>query len=408
MDKVSPTIIDGKYPPKKGGKRRTPYFLVKCRGLPISHDCPKGIYQKKHSDRTEAEKDRQRLIRLHSGGGMDRSEFQQAELAALKLRTCEGPAKGKSLSEAVDWFIENYADKSVTPTVEKCVESFLAARQLREHRPKTMEEIKRYLAQFKERFAMHTIDSIGVETLREYLLHSSSFPYRRKVLFGFFSFCCGTSKRVPNPTPWVRVNPLIFIPAPAFKGNENAPVVYSLAEIETLLAKAKDEKCLPFWVWALFTGMRPVEQRRFWSTQGHGWQKINLTQKVISVEASITKTRQRREIPIRANLHAWLKFFQSNKYDMAAGSQRKRFRLVKSVLPEEKREVKDIPRHTYISNRVHYFDKSIGTTAAETGSSERIIKAHYYRLQVKPSLVKKFWSIKPETLGLKSRNERRR
>ena len=179
MAQVDPSIIEGKYPPKKGGKKRTPYFLVKCRGLPKDRESPNGVYQKKHPTRIEAEKDRQRLIRLHGGGGLNLHDFQDAELAAHKLQTCEGDAKGKSLIQAVEWFIAHYRNESNLPTVEVCVEKFLAAKRERNPRPATMEEIERYLSQFKARFAQHPIDGISEDNRNKHL-HGAAQKHRHR------------------------------------------------------------------------------------------------------------------------------------------------------------------------------------------------------------------------------------
>jgi hypothetical protein len=96
----------------------------------------------------------------------------------------------------------------------------------------------------------------------------------------------------------------------------------------------------------------------------------------------------------------WLLLFKQRGDKMYPSNHKRKFSSLKKLLNPTKAKIRDILRHTYISFRVGAFEKSIGSTAAESGNSEKIIIDHYLDLVVNPAHVKRFWRITPRTLGL--------
>ena len=82
--------------------------------------------------------------------------------------------------------------------------------------------------------------------------------------------------------------------------DEIVPVtLYTPDEMQFLLGKA-GEMLLPYLVIGAFAGLRNIEITRL------DWSHIRLARGFIECEASMTKTRRRRLVPISENLRAWL------------------------------------------------------------------------------------------------------
>jgi hypothetical protein len=125
----------------KYAKTGTPYWLVKVN-LPGGQ-----AYQKKHSCEKEAERDRVRLLREYGGGSITAGDLRLHEMAQHKLDTCQADARGHSILEAVEFFIEHYRDPAKAPRVELCIGAFFRE-HVRKLRPHSQLEYKRTLVPF--------------------------------------------------------------------------------------------------------------------------------------------------------------------------------------------------------------------------------------------------------------------
>lgn len=387
MKPLYPRIYERKYP--SGGL----YWLVKCQ-LPGGNP-----YQRKHSTELDAVRDRARLIRESTGSApISRSDLQDYDIARHRLANCEGDAKGRSVLEAVDFFVRHYQDPKRTPLVREALELFR-----RDHLPtlrkESQDEYERYLPKLQSRFGEFRLREITTSVLQEYINSSSAKFHHRKCLQGFFSFCSGGSRKVRSPHEWLPKNPIDNVVLPRIEGDREI-VVLTLDEVKNALALASMVGDLPYWVWSLFTGMRPCETKKFWTLPGYGWERINFAAGSVVVNTEIAKDKRRRKIAIRPNLKKWLLLFLASEEPMYPTCHRLKHREVKrGALDRDKYLVKDILRHTFVSFRVHAFDGSIGATAAESGNSERIIKDHYFDLITDESTVEAFWSLTPEDFG---------
>jgi integrase len=85
------------------------------------------------------------------------------------------------------------------------------------------------------------------------------------------------------------------------KGNGAAPVILLPEEAAALLTESKDDELLAYHAIAVFAGLRPSEIKKL------QWGKhVDLVAGFIRLDAAITKTAQRRLVPILPNLRAWL------------------------------------------------------------------------------------------------------
>ena len=389
MKPLNPIVYAKKYP-----RTKTPYWLVKCE-LP-GKTTP---YQRKHSSLEAADRDRIRLIREYSGGGVTVDQARDVELAQRRLETCHGDARGKTILDAVEYFIAKFKDHANSPLVSSCIESFKSL-HLKNKRAATIEEYGRYFTRLKKRFGKFKIADLNRQVLKEHVAaHPSPGPHR-KCLVAFFGFCSGTSRKLTNETPWIRENEARWIPVPV-KGADREIVIFNIDEVKNLLALALLIGDLPYWIWSFFTGMRPDEARKFWTFPGYGWNRVNLAGNYIIVNSEIAKDKRRRKIIIRPNLKRWLLLFKQSGTQMYPPNHHKMFREIKSaLLPPEICRIRDLLRHTFVSFRVAAFDKSLAATAAESGNSEAIILAHYLDIIADQLAVDEFWGLVPSDFGL--------
>jgi len=371
----------------------TKYWLVKAQmpggGKP---------HQSKHATEADAIKERNRLLQEFSGGGLSPEQSKALRLAQYRLDTCSGDARGKTVLDAVEHYILHFKDHTHSPTVKEGIKAFRELHVINK-RPDTIEEYDRYLPRLEERFGAFKQTEMTRDVLSAHVAAYPSPLNHRKCLVSLFSFLSGTSKRLKNPNPCLAKNEALWIPMPP-KGDDKEVVILRLEEVKNLIVLAIIYGDLPFWIWCLFTGMRPCETKRFWTRPGYGWDRINLSGNVIRVNSEISKTHEFRKIIIRPNLKKWLLLFKEADVRMYPSGHRLKFRAVKAdLLSSEKAEVNDLLRHTSISFRVAAFDKSKAATALESGNSEKMIDKHYFEIVNDQAEIDGFWGLTPSSFG---------
>ncbi len=393
---INPNVYSKKY-----AGTNTPYWLVKCQLPNPTPEDPGATktYQKKHPTASQAELDKTRLMREYGGGSVSIEQLKEFELGLHRLQTCDGDARGKPPLTAIEWFIANYKDPSHTPLVEEAVKNF-HAKHASNLRQKSREEYEVYLDRFIQHFGKTQVGGITTQILQEFVDAYPSPLHHRKCLLGLFAFCSGGSRKIQSPHKWIESNPASGVVVVEDKVDKEI-VILTLEEVKAALAVALLIGDLPYWIWSLFTGMRPEETKKFWTLDGYGWDRVNLGGGYIIVNSEIAKDKRRRKTLIRPVLMEWLHYFRATGEPMFPTSHRKQFREIKrSAIADNKFLINDLLRHTYISNRVQHFDKSLATTAAESGNSEKIIKEHYLDLITDEASILEYWSLTPSCFGL--------
>ncbi len=185
MKPINPSITTQHYPLTKKGARNK-YYLVKCRLVPCD-EAPSGVYQKKHSTEAGAQQDRLRLMRLFGGGSLTKEEFRDAEIAIYRLRGNAGPAKGSSLSDAVDFYIANYKGADSTPLVSVAIKEF-TDKKFRTLRPDSKEEYRRYLKAFGTQFGTMKLRQLGHESVGDFIESHVSKKPCYKIIHSFLGY----------------------------------------------------------------------------------------------------------------------------------------------------------------------------------------------------------------------------
>ena len=122
------------------------YWIVHCTP-------PDGKrYQKKHASPEDAEMDRMRLIRKYHGGSVSEDIMKDAETASHLLSTTTNPdARGKSILDAVEWFLEHYQEKAFELTFSEYIDDFLERKRAKRSE-KTLKDITYYIEQVRKDF----------------------------------------------------------------------------------------------------------------------------------------------------------------------------------------------------------------------------------------------------------------
>lgn len=244
--------------------------------------------------------------------------------------------------------------------------------------------------------------------------------YRRS-LSALFNYAVAQGVASANPLDRV---PVIKV--------EASPVTFWTAEQVRLLlhaAEALKPEIVPYLAVLALAGLRPAEG------EGLLWESINITEKIIRVEGSISKTRTRRVVPISDNLVAWLVRYRKKTGPVAPKSQTlRRWRertAAATLVPDwherlakhkamkgtdiaaagltwdkivaDAKEVRkelwpvDILRHSFASHwlPVHHDENKL---AEIMGNSPGIIHRHYRGLVTEKEAAP-YWEIQPSGAG---------
>lgn len=309
----------------------------------------------------------------------------------------------RSLSFAVDWFLEHYRPPVVAKALAEAVLAFRVDRAPRVSFY-VARDYKRELAALEAAFPLRQVHDVTTEDLHAYLaarqLGPKAWNNVRGSLHAFFEWCRA------KPRQWCGDNPAR--PLAVHKIARGIPAVLTaqraaefMAYVETYPTgtrqKARPGYLVPYLALCLFAGIRPTVPR------GEAWKlgklpaaelarAIDLANGVIWIAPAISKTRDLRKVTIQPNLRAWLERYPLDRYPIVVPAMQAKVMEVRMKFGL----TDDVLRHTFCSMHVAKF-KSLGSTALEAGNSERIIKKHYLN-SVTEAEAEAFWAICPARL----------
>ena len=296
-----------------------------------------------------------------------------------EVRACRQLLNGTGLSLQQAVRLALLQHNSTTRSIDELLEQFLLNRAtIRNNRKRTIDEYRCQLCKFAGDFENRSIESITSPEIEEWLRapHSDSKGHkrtwagsRRNVTRGYIStlFTFGVRKGLCSTNPALGVDKAII---------ERAPIeIWTPGETDAILKVALQEcsELLPFLVLALFSGIRTCELYSLHSNH------VRLDQGIVSVPAAISKTRRPRNVPIAANLSAWLIDLRIHTWprriwDMGESSLHRRYRLIEKGTGFKWRG--NALRHTYASNHLALHDNEYLTSRA-CGNSPRMLRLHY-------------------------------
>ena len=292
---------------------------------------------------------------------------------------------------------DRYRGPNKTLPLGTYVDEFLAEKRADNLRPPTLSELERFMAQFAKDFSGLNVREFTKDDAETYL--TKTYPAnrnRKAVLNQFFNFLAQTAQKTNRSEKVLESNPIRLIRRRRQDERDVSDVkILDGKEAVALLKRAAKFNAQRLFLWLLFTGMRPTETVKFWSDPKFGWASINLPKKVILVSPSVSKTRSNRKIRIRPNLAAWLEHYKGQNF--LTKNWRDKYGWAKDVLPEEKRGISDICRHTFISYLARV-TKGWVEIEQQAGNTKEIQMRHY--LDLVHDDPKKFWGITPSTVGV--------
>ncbi len=315
------------------------------------------------------------------------------------------------LEPAVNFWLKHgrpVAEKE-SPRLDEAIEAFLKAMEESGRRVDTKRNLKIRVSLFANSIGNPPIDAITAELIERFLKSRRVSDQTRRndkfALSAFFQFC------VKRPQGWLLYNPVREV---EINPPERTPVtILSVEQCRRLLSTAeefKDGRLLPYVVLGLFAGLRPYEIQRI------SWNQVNLVDREITIEASMTKTKRPRVIlfgdgpqsqkPFNQALKSWLAVCRDKPFypsgaqnDLASLKRILGFGRPTPEHPDRVPWVVDNLRHTSIS---HFFrlTGSYGLAAEMFGNSEAIIRSNYQG-KVTSEDTAKFYALLPSQKGAK-------
>ena len=300
---------------------------------------------------------------------------------------------GKSLCQAIAFYLANYREAVIKKSLDDAFAEFLADKRKANKREDTIRSLKTKVGFLVSRHGRMSVGDIGVELVRETIERPGTGPVTRngvrRALSSFYSWAKVKTYCAANPCE--AIEPV--------EVDAEDPVILSLADVCKLMDAAvsyKDGVVLPYTAIALFAAVRPTELSKL------TWADIDLEAKTITLGARIAKLRAKRIVEMSDNLVKWLAPHALRQTPLVGANWRRDFDTVKKLAgyggrsdkqPDLKPWTVDVLRHTAIS---HHFaaHQHEGKTASWAGNSPDMIHKHYKGL-VKASDAAAFWQLTP-------------
>lgn len=164
----------------------------------------------------------------------------------------------------------------------------------------------------------------------------------------------------------------------------STPEIFTVDEITAIL-KAADPEMVPYFAIDAFAGLRSAEIERL------DWSAFDFETGYIRLEWEITKTRQRRLVPILPNLREWL--MPHKRESGPVCPPRHRRKIVRCATRAKVLWKSNALRHSYRSYRIADL-QDVAKVALEMGNSPQMLFKHYRELMT-PEQATKWFGIKP-------------
>jgi len=194
---------------------------------------------------------------------------------------------------------------------------------------------------------------------------------------------------------WCLANPVLKLDFAEIKHTEVE--VLTNAEVKALLKACctTDRELLPYHLFGLFTGIRPLELERM------TWEHVRTNERHILLPADVTKTGKRRVIEMEKTLCIWLRWLKWKRPAFTGliapnSNLRARLRMVREAAKIEE-WVQDVMRHTYASNWLAKFENVDRLRANMGHRSNDVLWNHYHRAVLRKD-ADVFWGLTPKVV----------
>ena len=301
---------------------------------------------------------------------------------------------GKSVADAVAFYLAHLQARVKSSTVDQMIASLLASKVGAGKSPRHLSDLRSRLGRFSRDFGSRPIGSISHEEIDPWLAGLDLAPVghnnSRRVLANLFNFA---AERGYAPSGIMRKT------APK-KVSADEPVILTVAQADALIRHAHPSIRAAL-VIGLFCGCREAEIGKL------TWQSVDLEGEVVTIGAGISKVNQRRTIRLHPNAISWLmplrqtggKIMPTGRAPLAhlqAARNAAGFGAPRHCTPERGLVAwpSNALRHSYASYALAQWPDA-AALALEMGNSPAVILRHYRSL-VKPAAAAAFWKITPD------------
>ena len=307
------------------------------------------------------------------------------------------------LEEAVDHYIATVVKFRESPTVAEIVEKIIAQAKADRRRDLTVIDLRHRLGYFADAFGDRRPGEIGLSELEQWANNPVLSPRSRRHNLTKAS----QLYRYAIKHDWCIENPIPKLTRP--KVEQAEPHILEVEECARLLSLAEQFNLTAFVVLGTFAGIRPDELRKL------DWSKVKLAEKLVRLDARVTKIGLRRIVELPDVALSWL-LPAAKKSGLIIGAKssfKKRWKKLRraagygvpgSETDKEKaaglklREWgNDSMRHTAASCWCAH-SGDYPKTAAMLGHSLDVLHRHYRGL-VTPADAERFFALRPDADG---------
>ena len=295
-------------------------------------------------------------------------------------RTLLGSAilgSAKSLADALHGVIEI----SVPAVVERFIESKRKEGMSKRH----FQTLCTLLRPFAKRNSTENISSLTVTNLEGYIASQKGSARTKNNITASLKSLFNWAKRHSH----LRADrEPITDGLKNFKLASSAPEIFTPDQIKKILKATQENEAamLPYMAIGAFAGLRSAEIGRL------NWSAIDFNSGYIKIAGEITKTRQRRLVPISNNLRAWLLLHPIREGKIAPDNHRRgiaRCAKFAKILWKS-----NALRHSFGSYRLAEVQDA-AKVSLEMGNSPAMLFKHYREL-VTPEQAREWFEIMPE------------
>ena len=285
----------------------------------------------------------------------------------------------KDIKDAVEFYLEHLRHTKQSKPVSEAIDALLDAKEKGKRRPRYVKDLRDRLNVFSQDFGKRMIGDISANEIERWLdsrgFADVTWNNYRRILQVLFSFA--------DKKGWCETN--VVAKTSNRSIDQKSPEILTIEQTRNLLDAAESE-ILPYYAIALFAGVRDEELSKL------DWNSINLRTGYITIEASVSKVRQKRLIPITDNLRAWLTPLAKARGLVTPAKPR--------ALKEKARRdagitewPHDATRHSY-GTYLMAQTANIGRVSEFMGNSPVVVKKHYQKV-IEHHLGDEFFSIVP-------------
>ena len=395
--------------PGRKTKRRIPVFRCKLAGVTITvqrcrvkngHHTARVVVQSggkrrcRYFETAESAKAFAEVqkIEAQNSGARAAVEIGDNERRALLDAKGQLAPYRKTLADAVSFYVAHLKAVDRSATISAVIAELLAHKTREKKSVRYQRDLKSRLTRFEKDFGERPAASITPEEISHWMdrlkLQAYTVNNYRRLLGVLFNYAASSGFCEAGI-----IKKTIKIDQP-----DTETGILTVAESAALLRAAHDHVRAGV-VIGLFAGVRDAELRRL------DWRDVDIEGEVITIGPKIAKKKQRRVIPIRPNLRAWLEPLRQlagpvlpdtyeTKKLLTAARQAVGFG-VKDAGGDIRPWPHNALRHSFASYSLAAWPNAPALARA-MGNSVAMILKHYDAL-AKPVAAAAFWNLTPET-----------